>query len=380
MNDAEAIPNDLLEEIHEMVSTEKVDMGFVYLSVLSNEKLLKTLVEYERKCFNSLDVTDQTSLFNYCLKNHIHWLFYFLENEICFELSKYSIVNKIWVLKLIYLSNKHDINLTDVRNCVFNIMKTSGNDKFIQFYTTEMKRVLEICDNDTLNIDLNLHDYIVSLTSQSCLRTLSEFVNLDNIEAYTSIKRILSSNEQLQGASQEIVSRQNEMKYSEIDVYNAYYILLLADKYIEMGVNDGVLSDHIQVLLNSAKNYIMQSANVDFQIYAMENLFAYAFIRSRDVGVRKIRRHIHYVASSIKSALKEIKNHFSGDTKKQESYTRFNNLLKNVTDFLWRLDLLKTQKDISIDVMTSSPTSLVHVCLQNDDYEKAHEVFKVSIM
>lgn len=378
--------------LNDLSEKNKLNKDIVYLCLLpqQNLRILKQFLNFEQEFFNNCCITDSSSLFRYSLYKNKHWLFHILDKEIP-SLSNQKIYEKLLLLKLNYITNLENINYMQISDILTKIpSRKVTTDIFLQFYITEIRWNLELYHFISKRTLKTVEKFKI-VEKKPCLDILSNYFDIKDLNNYENINEILIKHEEYLTVLRGIKTLEEfEIKpIQELDVYNGFCLLKVFEYVILYNKNDD-----IQKRLKQIKHQFLQSKDQEFKLEVLENIFAMLFLQNKIVNLDQTeenmficsKNNVFFIASFLKSILKEIKRKYNTTEEKLSGfYIRLSNLISNVSDCLWRLELLKSQDVIeedaknTINLMLSSANSLIYICLENDNFEKAHEIIQVSI-
>ncbi|KAK5647689.1 hypothetical protein RI129_002581 [Pyrocoelia pectoralis] len=376
--------DDILPKLFTLIKQNTIRRDLIYLCLLINEdkNTIANFLEYEKTSFK-LDLTNSTSLYDFCIFTKKHWLLETIENNHRYEETYSNNISSIFrILKLIAASNQKDIDFLKIReyaNCI-NIR----NNSFMERYVHRLNHILDITELCQNSSDFSTSQIYYYASTHLPLNTFSKFLNLESLSICDTVSTKLNINEDS----------------SETDTLRAYVILLNLFECLKMCKNVTVSNetleykDDISDKINDIKNKLIDLRNFKLQVELLENIFAMLFLQERHLNGCPDKngnnffcneKEVRLILVLLKSVMDDMKRNNVTD-KRSEEYRKFTELNKNVTDGLWRLELLvsdsmltytnKLEKNI-ISYLLSPSESLIHLSLKQNNLNKALQVIQI---
>lgn len=369
INPEEGQLDGIVKDLYELCKNRKLSKYYVYLSCMANDNnnILQKFIEYDLANAN-LNAISKIEIFEYVVFKRKHW---FLEVLDRFEsLGKQyfdeNMYQNILIAKLIELTNITDFDADKIETGVLDVMRVS-EDEFIEFYKTEVRRVLNIIRFiESLNLTNNRsRDIFNFIICNSLLNSFSKCVNLQERKYWNCIEEKLLN--------------------EEVDVFLGFTIVYTILAFVNSD------KKHFDDLEKTIQDFF-KITSTKLQLEVIKIIFILIFLRKGHLKTAANETNYLNNSISLNIILQFLKNIFETikiqnrfNDKESMEYKTFMKCNKYLVDAIWRHDLISHVKpSISpqnfIPYMLAPPESLIYLCIKHKDYERAHQVVRVSFI
>lgn len=400
---------DVVPQIYTLCDVGMLKKEILYLSLLANNttKVLNLFLEHESRTL-ILNLSNSFTIFDFCNHRREHWFTEVIQDRVPASKAKFSkeLYNSIKILKLINITNEPIGHVRHIEELLSEI-ESSINDKFLKSYVQEIIQLVRTirfvnglrreAKNDVIYIDfLNRH---------SLLEILSNYLDLRCETYWREVAQILSDRENYRLETYD-TQRVDQKDYTELGHFIAFTSIHNIIKCIEMYKFEFYVSidkmKEVNDLLESTQKIIVNLGNIHLVLEILENIFALLFMKDKHVSVGNKKGSKSDVASSdsvdfycndeplvrmiisfLRSVIDQLKSKNVFGLQSEE-YKRFLEIAKWVVDAQWRLDIVNdddSEKEGPRNVvyyMLAGPEALVNVCMKQNSFSKASQVFEVS--
>ncbi|KAF5271758.1 hypothetical protein FQA39_LY08081 [Lamprigera yunnana] len=369
-----------LSKIFDLINNGTVVRQFLYLCLLANsdKDVLLKFIQCEKSVIK-LDLTDSSSFYNYCLFTNRHWLEDVIQgDEIVEGVFSPDTVSTLLHLKLIQRTNEPIIDLNRIHQ-VLDTLPLESN-KFMIDYVTKLNQILDVitlCGKYLQLTKSNISEIYYFASNNLPLNVFSKFLDLCSFEVCEDVFCKLNTYEAI----------------TEIETLTAFTILYNILHCLKLCKNNFVSSDkkdEISDKLNEIQLKLITLNNVKLQVELLENIFVFLFIQEHhlnsDLEKNKnfycTQKEVRLILMFLKSTCEEIKKNTMYN-KASDEYNRFTELMKNITDGIWRMELVSNSTSSSkienniISYLLAPPNSLIHLSLKQNNFNKADQVIKI---
>ncbi|KAB0805691.1 hypothetical protein PPYR_02661 [Photinus pyralis] len=367
--------DDILPKLFALIHRGAIQRDLMYLCLLSNDdtKAISMFLEYEKSSFQ-LDLKDSSSLYDFCVFTNKHWLLETIQNNVIDE-DQFSIkiVLIFRILQLIAASNEENINLQKINEYIQLI--NTQNNSFIEQYIHRLNNIVDIT---RICSDVSNSDVYYYAATHTPLNTFSTFLNLGSSSICDAISAKLSTTEDPLESD----------TFAGFNILSNLFDCLKMCKNVISGRNlqyKDEISDKISII----KMKLTNLRDFKMQVEILENIFVLLFLQEKHLNGCPDKNGNNFYCTEkevrlILMLLKTVMDNMKIETthKQSDEYRRFTELNRNVSDGLWRLELLvsdlnkKYEKNV-ISYLLSSPESLIHLSLKQNDFNKAHQVIQI---
>lgn len=367
------------------------DLVLFSLLVNADRRYFEELIKFE-KAVLQLNLEDGTTLFDFSYEKKKNWFLELIENDFGNLRSVFTeeTLQRINVIKLIYNTHLEAIDLGKIKS-ILGETNFKSHDAILGTFLSETEhnlRIIEYCLETNPEGALNVSELFHFVWNNNILSVLSKYVKLHKLEYWDDIKQLIKTHEDFLNTTYPNQTDVIASSYTETETFFVYTILHNVIKSIKLchnlNPNDYQTKTNISSIIEKTKQLIIQIKKDDLLIDTLENIFVLIFMRD-DSGFFCNQNELFLNILFLKSLINEIKTTRKFE-KNSDIYKRFHELSDYVTDALWRLELItsieKCDGDFSkksiLTYMLASPESLINICLKKENFEKAHQVIKVS--
>ncbi|KAJ8962783.1 hypothetical protein NQ318_001182 [Aromia moschata] len=363
----------LLPTIYTLYSTKVLRKDIVYLTLIAygNLELLQICIKYDKTVFK-LKVECPASLYDYCLFKK-HWFDRILRSRHENTVFNKDVWNKILTMRLIQTTNLSEIDVDEVK-IILQKIHLENLESFWKYYVQEIHHLIDLFNFYKNGCSSDVNEFFSYTTKNSTLDSLSKYIKFSDVNWNDILDKIRNE----ENLHQVVSNHQSEAFESFLILGNIFRLILLENNNI-----------NINEIIEDIKRRILDIKNVTLQITLLENLFVTIFMKNNHLLDSNLKddfickeRDIRLVLHLLKVTLDEItlKNMYAKDS---PEYSRFINLSKDVTDAMWRMELVTNVKDPDkyelrmLKYMLASPQSLIQMCLKKGDFKRAYQVIEI---
>lgn len=388
----EDLLHDILPAVHKLFNKNVLSKNILYLSLLVNDNspLLDACIQWEKVNFN-LDecLQDPNKWFDYTIYTKKHWFYHLIKN---WETTKETLANiqdKLLYLQLVTITNEPDSTkfnkLEEITKKCLQV-PSSDIDPFWVFYAKEIQlilKILELCHNQHIPPG----EFMDYSTKHSVLSVCSKYSNLT--KTYKEVEHLLTEINQSTPPHNENLSHQVQTLSSFGVLANLFKLILpsLRNNQSHASVNEEI--KHVQSQFLLLKDHKLQ-------IELLQLIFTITFLKfehiKRTESTFNISQTYNFICNekevrlilfTLKSLIENIEFNkiFKSDPHCTEKLDRLHAL---VIDATRRLDIvintvsLQKYEGKFLYYMLATPEGLINLCLENDDFDRAYQVLKVS--